>query len=109
MQGHESAELDADMTGGKVVCLMVGPFTGHEKPLLLVVSRHSWASNLDNVHVISRHQHLPVENEPLLSSVLALFCVVRVKQRREDQPRYSQSNFFGWRTSKLDVTYPCKR
>ena len=31
-QGHESAELDAEMAGGKVVRLMVAPFTGQEKP-----------------------------------------------------------------------------
>ncbi len=27
VQGHESTELDAEMTGGKVASLMVGPFT----------------------------------------------------------------------------------
>jgi hypothetical protein len=70
VQGHESTELDAEMTGGKVASLMVGPFTGHEKPLLLVISRNSWASNLDYIHVITRHQHLPVENEPLLQKLL---------------------------------------
>ena len=32
VQGHESAELDAEMAGGKVVRLIVGPFTGQEKP-----------------------------------------------------------------------------
>ena len=34
VQGHESAELDAEMAGGKVVSLMVGLFTGQEKPAL---------------------------------------------------------------------------
>jgi hypothetical protein len=39
-------------SGGKVVSLqlMVGPFTGHKKPLLLVISQHSWANNLDYVY-----------------------------------------------------------
>jgi hypothetical protein len=38
MQRHKAAKLDAEMTGGKVVSLMVGPVTRHEKPLLLVIS-----------------------------------------------------------------------
>ncbi len=40
MQSHEAAKLDAEMTVGKVVSLMVGPVTRHEKPLLLVISQN---------------------------------------------------------------------
>jgi hypothetical protein len=53
MQRYEAAKLDAEMTGGKVASLMVGPVTRHEKPPLLVISGNGWASNLDDVHGIS--------------------------------------------------------
>ena len=67
--GHESTELDAQMAGGKVVRLMVGPFTGHEEPLLLVIPRHNRAPNLNDIHVISI-SNLSVENKPLLQELL---------------------------------------
>ena len=53
MKRHKAAKLEAEMTGGKVVSLMVGPVIRHEKPLLLVISGNGWAPNLDDVHVIS--------------------------------------------------------
>ncbi len=66
VQGHEFTKLDAHGPDGLMESRASESraFTGHEKPLLLVihVSRHIRAPNLNDVqYIISRHQHLSVE------------------------------------------------
>jgi hypothetical protein len=63
---HEATELDPKLWQGEVVSLVIGTRFGPKESPHLVVPRHSWPADLDDVHVIAGNTWLPNEHLKLL-------------------------------------------